>query len=207
MTCDTNEKTHLTVLLPAGQLPLDMMAAAHTLAQKYNLTVYLTSAQNMRLLNVPPEGAEEIKAVLGALGAQFKKPGTFPIPNLCLGKPHCNLGLIDTKDLSDKILAKFSSRPHTKGKIKIAIAGCGMSCSNAKLTDIGIIANRKGFDIYAGGKGGGSPRTGTRIIRDCNEEEVLNTIDTLIEYHDSKTEKKQRMAKLLTEADFPFKEA
>lgn len=206
MTCDTNEKIHLTVILPAGQLPLDIMETAHSLALKYNLTIYLTTAQNLRLLNVPTEGTEEIKASLGALGAQFKKPGTFPVPRLCLGKPHCNLGVVNTKDLSDKILARFSSRPHTKGKIKIAIAGCGMSCSNAKSTDIGIIANRKGFDIYAGGKGGVAPRTGIRIIRDCNEEEVLSTIDALIEYHDSKTEKKQRMAKLLTEADFPFKE-
>lgn len=206
MTCDTNEKAHLTVMLPAGYLPLDIMAEAQSLATKHNLDIFITNAQNIRLLNIPAEAMDDIKAALAALGATFKKKGAFPIPRVCLGMPHCNLGIVDTRALSDKILAKFGSRPHTKAKFKIAIAGCGMSCSNAKTTDIGIIANRKGFDFYVGGKGGGMPKVGIRVLRNCSEEEILNAIDTLVEYHDAKTEKKQRIIKLIDLDDFPFKE-
>ena len=206
MTCDTNETAHLTVMLPAGRLPLDIMAQAQSLAAEHYLTIYLTNAQNLRLLNIPAEAMDDVKASLAALGATFKMKGAFPIPRACLGAPHCNHGIINTHDLSDKILAKFANRPHTKPKFKIAIAACGTSCSNPKLTDIGIIAKRKGFDFYVGGKGGIIPQIGIRVIRDCSEEDVLNAIDTLVEYHDANTDKKLRMVKLLAKDDFPFKE-
>ena len=205
MTCDTNEKAHLTVMLPSGKLPLDIMTKAHSLATEHNLDIYLTTAQNLRLLNIPSGTMDEIKGALAPLGATFKKKGAFPIPRACIGMPHCNHGIIDTQDLSDKILAKFASRPHTKPKFKVAISGCSTSCSNPKMTDIGIIAKQKGFDFYVGGKGGMNPLVGVRVMRDCSEEEILNAIDTLVEYHDTNTDKKHRMVKLMDRDDFPFK--
>lgn len=201
-----SKKVSITVLLPAGILPLDIMAAAHRLAGAHGLTVYLSNAQNLRLMNVPEEQAEQIKAELAALGADFKGPGKFPLPRVCIGKDHCNLGVIDTAALSARIQGRFGSRAHTKAKFKIAIAGCGMSCTDAKMTDIGIIATRDGFEVYAGGKGGTFPKVGRRIVRNGDEETVLETIGTLVDFHDRKTEKKQRMFKLLADAEFPCAE-
>ena len=201
-----SKKVSITVLLPAGILPLDIMEAAHRLAGQHGLTVYLSNAQNLRLMNVPEEAADSIKAELKALGADFKGPGKFPLPKVCIGQGQCNLALIDTVALSDRILAEFGSRTHTKAKFKIAIAACGMSCSDVKMTDIGIMATRDGLDVYAGGKGGTSPKIGRRIIRNADEEKVLALVKELVEFHDRKTEKKQRMFKLLDDAEFPFAE-
>ena len=200
------EKVSITVLLPAGRLPLDLMQKAHDLAARYNLDIYLSTLQNLRLLNVPQSAAAEIKEALALLGADFKASGKFPIPRVCVGKPHCNLGLIDTGELSGKILARFANREMTKAKLKIAISACILSCSGTRTSDIGIVAGRNGYDIYAGGKGGPSPRVGRRIKKEVNEEEMLATVETLIAFHDSKTGSKQRMIKLLDDADFPFAE-
>ncbi len=202
---DTPETIHITVMLPGGQLPLDIMNKAHELAKQHGFAIYLTTSQNLRLLAVPKEIADEIKGEFSALGATVKKPGLFRKPIICLGKPHCNLGLVDTIELSDKLIARFGKRDKIKEKIKYAIAGCNLSCSNAKITDIGIVAKSKGFDIYVGGKGGAAPQAGTRIATNCSEEEAFEKIDTLIKFHDSKTDKKKlRMAKLLDDPDFPF---
>ena len=200
------EKVSITVLLPAGRLPLDLMQKAHDLAARYDLDIYLSTLQNLRLLNVPQSAAAEIKESLAALGADFKAPGKFPIPRVCVGKPHCNLGLIDTRELSGKILARFANREKTKAKLKIAISACILSCSGTRTSDIGIVAGRNGYDIYAGGKGGPSPRVGKRIKKEVSEEEMLATVETLIAFHDSKTGSKQRMYKLLDDVDFPFAE-
>jgi sulfite reductase beta subunit-like hemoprotein len=193
-------------LLPAGRLPLDVMHKAHDLAARYGLEIYLSTLQNLRFLNVPQSAVAEIKNSLAVLGADFKVPGKFPVPRICVGKPHCNLGLIDTKELSEKILARFAKREKTKAKLKIAISGCILSCSGTRTSDIGIVAGRNGYDIFAGGKGGPAPKVGKRIKKDVSEEEVLATIETLINFHDSKTGTKQRMIKLLDEPDFPFTE-
>lgn len=205
-TAEQNETVHVTVVLPGGQLPLDIMSKAYELAQQHGFAIYLTTSQNLRLLAVPKDVVEEVKAEFTALGATLKQKGMFRKPIICLGKPHCNLGLVDTMALSEKLIERFSKRDNIKEKIKYAIAGCNLSCSNAKITDIGIVAKSKGFDIYVGGKGGAAPQAGTRVATNCSEEEAFETIDTLIKFHDAKTDKKkQRMAKLLDDPDFPFK--
>lgn len=200
------KKMSLTVLLPAGRLPLPIMNKAYELAIKYNLELYLSTAQNLRILEVPETAVAEFKRELGGLGADFKAPGKFPVPRVCVGKPHCNLGVIDTKDLSSKILDRFKGRETTKPKFKIAISGCILSCSGSLLTDLAVVATQKGLDLYVGGKGGPYPKVGRRVLRDASEADIIDAIETLVEFHDKKTGKKQRMAKLLEDPEFPFPE-
>ncbi len=196
----------ITILLPAGRLPLDIMAKAHDLAQRFDLGLYCSLAQNLRLINVPEEAAATVKAELAELGAEFKGPGKFPLPRICIGKNHCPLGIVDTEAMSDKILSHFKDRKETKAKFKIAISGCPLNCSAPKETDIGVIATRKGYEIYAGGKSGPFPKVGRRIKRGASPEEVVEIINSLVDFHHEKTATKQRMAKLLKEPDFPFDE-
>ncbi|MDR3631931.1 MAG: nitrite reductase [Desulfocapsaceae bacterium] len=200
------EKVSITVLLPGGRLPLDIMDTALQIARKYNLGIYLSTLQNLRLLDVPLSLVDEVKKPLAALGADFKAAGKFPIPRVCVGRDHCKLGLIDTSDLSGKILSHFAGRKNTKAKLKIAIAACALGCSGIGTSDIGIVATRNGYDVYAGGKGGTHPKSSRRIRKDVSEDEVIRTLDTLIEFHDLKTATKQRMYKLLDDPDFPFAE-
>ena len=200
------KKVIITVLLPAGRLPLNIMETAHRLGEKYSLRMYLTLAQNLRLTDVPEKVAQEVKDSLAVCGAEFKGPGKFPIPRVCVGMGHCNLGIIDTEALSRKILDKFADREKTKAKFKIAIAACTIGCSGVKTTDIGIIATRDGFELFAGGKGGPFPKIGRRFERKASEDKILEMIEALVEFHDRKTGKKQRMYKLLSDPEFPFQE-
>ena len=206
MTPPNEEKVSITILLPGGRLPLDIMGTALGLAKKYKLGIYLSTLQNLRLLDVPASLLDEIKKPLADLGAEFKAPGRFPIPRVCVGRDYCKLGLIDTEALSRKILAHFAGREKTKAKLKIAIAACAMGCPGIGTSDIGIVATRNGYDIFAGGKGGTYPKISRRIRRDVNKDEVMKTLDALIEFHDRKTATKQRMFKLLDDPDFPFSE-
>lgn len=202
----STKKISITILLPAGRLPLDIMAKAQELAQRFDLGIYCSLTQNLRLINVPEDAAATVKTELAELGADFKGPGKFPLPRVCIGKDHCSLGLVDTKALSDSILSHFSNRKETKAKFKIAISGCPLNCSAPKETDIGVIATRKGYEIYAGGKGGPFPKVGRRIKREASPKEVVEIIATLVDFHHEKTTSKQRMAKLLKDPDFPFAE-
>ena len=197
----------LTMLLEAGNLPLELLHAVDGLAGKYGLRVYLSTAQNLRLMGIPEEALAAVQGELAAKGAIFKGPGKFPMPKVCIGKQDCNLGLVDTAELSRKIMAIFGSRQNVKPKFKIAIAGCPASCANAQLVDIGVVATRNGYDIYAGGKGGPLPKVGRRIVRQADEARVLEVVGQLVDFHGAKTSKKQRMAKLLGDSEFPYPEA
>ncbi len=200
------DRTNITVLLPAGRLPLDLMRAVNNLAEQYNFGLYLSQHQNLRLINVPCDKEEAIKQSLEDFDVQFKKPGLFPLPRICVGSPHCNLGQTDTEELSSKIMERFAEREHTKAKLKIAISACPLDCAWAKNSDIAVVATRNGYTMYAGGKGGPVPKVARRIKRKVSEQEVLDTILVLLEFHDRKTKTKQRMYKLLSDPDFPFSE-
>lgn len=207
MTDKNNKKTSLTVLLPAGQLPKNILAKVNALADIYSFELYLSTMQNLRIFNVAEEDAAAIKDELAKAGAQFKAPGKFPVPRVCIGNQSCNLGIVDTVEVSAKILEHFNTAGPVKPKFKIAVSGCPAMCSGAALTDIGIVATRSGFDIYAGGKGGPRPNIGIRIAKGVDTVKMLDIISELVRFHDAKTEKKQRMSKLLKDADFPFREA
>ncbi|MDA3834080.1 MAG: hypothetical protein PF495_11855 [Spirochaetales bacterium] len=199
-------KMSVTVLLPAGRLPLEIMGRVHDFAMKYGLEVYCSLAQNIRVLEVPESKVQELKDELIPLGADFKGPGKFPIPRVCISTPHCNLGLIDMVSLNTAILSRFGARKNVKAKFKIALAACPLGCSGTKTTDIAVIATKKGFDLYLGGKGGPFPKIGRRVLREATEEEILDAIGVAVDFHDLKTVTKQRMVKLLDDPEFPFVE-
>lgn len=194
----------ITILLPAGRLPLEIMAKAREMAEKFNLGVYLSTAQNLRLLDVSEEYVEEVKKELAIVGADFKAPGKFPLPRICIGESHCKMGVIDTEKLSSHILERFKGKEKTKAKFKIAVSGCVLCCSSPKTTDIGVVASKAGFEVYVGGKGGPYPKVGRRILRGVGEDEVLDSVEKIVAFHDTHTKQKQRMRKLIDHPEFPY---
>ncbi|MDH4321961.1 MAG: nitrite reductase [Desulfobulbaceae bacterium] len=197
------QEKSLTMLLPAGRLPLSLMNKAREVAERYRLGVYLSTAQNLRLVGIRDEDFDAVKAELAPHG-DFKAPGKFPVPKVCIGKPSCNMGVVDPAELSARILERYGARTGVKPKFKIAISGCILNCGGALLADIGVVATRNGYDLYVGGKGGPFPKVGRRVLRDVGEAEILDAIGTMVDFHDAKTAKKQRMVKLFEEPDFPF---
>ena len=198
------KEVNLTILLPAGRLSLSILGKVNELAQEHKLGIYFSTAQNLRLLGIKEDALDAIKRQLAEVGAEFKGPGKFPLPKICVGKPHCNMGIIDTEALSNRITNHFKNRTKVKPKFKIAVSGCTLSCSGALLADIGVVATRQGFDLYVGGKGGPRPQVGQKVAGKIDEEQVIEHIEKLVDFHDAKTGKKQRMIKLFKEPDFCF---
>jgi len=195
----------LTIGLPAGVLPLSTLAQVEQLAQAYEgLTLYLTTTQNLRLLNIKEEDLEEVRRELVAAGILVKRPGLFPLPKVCVGNRDCKLGLVDTIALGGRLAAHFAGVAKMKPKVKIAIAACPASCSGPLLADIGVVATKGGYDLYVGGKGGPLPRAGKRVLRGVDEAAMIGAVERLAAFHEKKTTKKQRLFKLLADPEFPF---
>ncbi len=198
------DRTNITVLLPAGRLPLEVMNAASELAEKHGLTVYLTNEQNLRLLEIPEDRAEEIRQKFWSLGMGLKSPGIFPLPRVCVGQGNCKLGWVDPALIARRLVERCSSAQEFKPKVKIGVSACVFSCSGATIKDIGIVATKNGFNLYVGGKGGVHPQPGRRVLKAEQEEGVLRAVKEIVDFHQANTSKKQRMAKLIDDPDFPY---
>jgi len=197
-------KKSLTLLIREGLVPSAVLKTLGELAEQYALQIYLSTAQNLRILDVKAEDEEAIKKALLEVGAEFKGPGKFPSARVCVGLGYCTLGITDTFALSKIISEKFGARTDVKPKFKIAISGCPACCANSMNTDIGIKATKVGYDLYVGGKGGTSPRSGKRIAKGVGEAQLLEIIEKVVDFHESNTVKKQRFAKLIDLPDFPY---
>jgi len=199
-------KKTITILLPGGALTRKMLNDVGELCSRYSFEMYLSTAQNLRLYNIEEAEFEALRDELLALGLNLKGPGRFPLPRICIGNRSCNLGQIDTMEFSGRIMEHFGGMTDVKPKLKIALSGCPAACSGALLTDIGVVATRQGYDVYVGGKGGPLPKIGKRIARQADEERVMEIIGEVVDYHQVKTSKKQRLSKLVGDPGFPFQE-
>jgi len=203
----TNERIpSLTIQLPGGRLQLDVMEEVREIAEEFSLGIYLTTLQNLRLTDIRKQDLDTIQQRLVDSGLILHGPGKFPLPRVCVGKNHCNLGIIDTLAMSEKITSAFGGREKTKGKFRIAISACDMCCSGTKTSDMGIVATREGFDFFVGGKGGSHPKIGKRVGNELTEEQVLEMMSRLVDFHDAKTQTRQRFATLIELGDFPYPE-
>ncbi len=196
----------VTVMFPGGRLRLEALKGLQKIVEDFSTGVYLTTSQNVRLTDIPIEALEMVRQRVVDLGLDYKKPGQFPLPRVCVGKGNCPYGQRDTQSMSAAICEAFRGRERTKGKFKIAISGCSMCCSGPKTTDIGLVGTNKGYDFYVGGKGGPHPSIARRIGRSLTEEQALEMLARLVAYHDEKTRKKQRFCRLLDLEDFPYPE-
>ena len=202
------EKTQsLTILCSAGLVSPEFMQVVNNVVQKYQLTTYLSTTQNLRLLEVKESDRQAIMDELALAGARFKGMVKYPLPRVCVSTPHCKLGKIDTFALEKKISSLLSEIEEIKPKLKIAISGCTVACSGPLTTDIGVVGTPRGMDVYVGGKLGAFPKVGRRIVRNADEAQVLSIIKELVAYHYSRTKTKQRMYKLLDQPDFPYPDA
>ena len=197
-------KKSLTILRNAGLISPELLDAVNRIVQKYKLTFYLSTAQNIRLLEVRDEDRQAIMDELIPLGVKFKGEIKYPLAKVCVSAPHCSYGKIDTFGLEKKISSMLSEIAPIKPKIKIAISGCPMACSGPMTVDIGIVGTPRGMDVFVGGKLGAIPKSGRRIARKIDEEQVLTIIKNLAVYHNSNTPKKQRMFRLIDKPDFPY---
>ncbi len=186
------ENATVTVILPSGELPLPLMKKATEIAEQYNLGIYLSLAQNLRLIGVRNDDIEAVKAPLAELGATFKEKGRFAKPRICTGKRYCTLGQIDTNALSTKVFGRYQGRM-PGAKVKMAISGCGNGCSNPRMTDIGCIATPKGIDIYLGGRTGRTPVVGRLAVKGADEEKVLEVTGRVIAFYEGLEGRKKRL--------------
>ena len=59
-------------------------------------------------------------------------------------------------------------------------------------------------DLYVGGKGGPLPKTGKKVAKGLSEDEIVDAVGKLADFHAAGTPKKLRMFKLVENQDFPF---
>ena len=171
----------VTPSLPAGFIKPDQMRKYAEVAEKYGLTLKITSGQRIMMIGMKEEQVELVWQDLG-MNPAFSSPTCVRSVKVCPGTTFCKRGRQDSVKLGLKLdeIYRGMEMPH---KMKMGISGCPNSCSESIVRDIGIVGHNEGWRVYVGGSAGGKPRIGDLLTEGLNDDEVLALVDLIIQYY------------------------
>lgn len=185
----------ITPQIPGGYITPENLIKIGSVAQKYNASLKVTSAQKISIGNLKKEDIDSIWKELDMEPA---------IKNICsvinvevCSANFCKRSKYPIIGIGMKLTRKFQGID-LPGKVKIAVAGCKNACINAYTKDIGVLSDVDGnLFIVVGGKGGLKPRKHDLLAKNLSEKDVMNIIDNLLCYYKENGMEKERLSSFI----------
>ncbi|WP_136524799.1 nitrite/sulfite reductase domain-containing protein [Geomonas ferrireducens] len=168
--------------IPGGFTDTATLRKICDVADKYGLTLKITSAQRIAMFGVKEE---ELDAVWTDLA---QEPGAaiglcVRSIRICPGTQQCKRAVLDSASLGLK-LDKIYHAMELPNKMKMGVSGCLLACAESGVKDIGIVGHNKGWRVLVGGNAGPRPRLGEMLVDNIQtEEEVLEVVAKVIEVY------------------------
>ena len=169
-------------------------------AEKYHAKVLkITSAQRIAIVGIRPEDIDKAWLDLGM------KPGAaiglwVRSVKICPGTTFCKRGQQDSVGVGLKLDEKYHGM-ELPWKFKIGVSGCGNSCAEPAVKDLGLIGTSKGWRILVGGSSGLKPRIGQVLAENLSDDEAMDLVGQVINYYKAHA-KKQRLGEFIDEIGF-----
>ena len=168
--------------IPGGFTDSATLRKICDVADKYGLTLKITSAQRIAMMGVKEE---DLDAVWADLAQHQGAPIGLCVRSvkICPGTRDCKRAVQDSASLGLKIDAIYHAMV-LPNKMKMGVSGCLLSCSESGVKDIGVVGTNKGWRILVGGNAGPRPRLGEVLVDDVPDEEaVLEIVAKVIEFY------------------------
>ena len=181
--------------IPGGFTDTATLRKICDVADKYSLTLKITSAQRIAMFGAKEE---DLDAIWGDLAQQQGAPIGLCVRSvkICPGTLQCKRALQDSASLGLKMDALYHAM-ELPNKMKLGISGCVLCCSDSYIKDIGVVGTAKGWRILVGGNGGLRPRFGELLVDDVpSEETVLEIVARVVDFY-LKSPKKERLGKIV----------
>ncbi|MCB2294621.1 NAD(P)/FAD-dependent oxidoreductase [Clostridium algoriphilum] len=170
----------VTPHIPGGFITSKQLLKIAEVSEKYKGILKMTSGQRIAILGLE---ADDVAKVWEELDMHPGVKSLNSVKNIHM----CPAAFCKrAKQNSLKIGMVLDKRYHGMQmpcRTKIGVAGCRNACTSVYARDIGVIGDKEGYMIAAGGSGGFTPRVADIIIDKLTEEQVLLVVDILIEYY------------------------
>ena len=176
--------------LPGGIVDPTTLRRIADVAEKYGAAALkMTSAQRIAIVGLKEEDLDNVWAELDI------KPGAaiglcVRSVKFCPGTTFCKQGKQDAVSLGLKLDEKYHGMP-MPSKLKMAVSGCPNSCAEPAIKDIGIMGTARGYTLMVGGSAAATPRLAEVVAKELSEEEVLETVDRILNFYKSSGTKKR----------------
>ena len=194
----TSNKKTFTIIpgLNMGLFSPQELEQIVAIINKYNVPMTkITGAQRLAILGMDEEDQMKLKAELKPLTRPVAV-NSFHYVQACPGSKWCKFGTSDAPALGARI-EQISFAEPLPGKVKVAIAGCRMCCTEPYVRDIGIFASKKGWTLVFGGNAGGNPRIGDIVAEGLTDDQVIDLLQKCLAVYQQNAKTKSRTARFM----------
>ncbi|NFG23089.1 NAD(P)/FAD-dependent oxidoreductase [Clostridium botulinum] len=180
----------ITPHIPGGFVTIETMQKIIDVAKKYKGVLKITSGQRILITNLEKEDLPKIWGELGMEPA-VKSANSVKNVEMCPAG-FCKREKYNTIGIGMKLSKKYTWM-EMPCRTKIGVAGCRNACGSVYSKDVGVIADKTGFIVCAGGSAGYNPRIADVIVKDVNEEEALRIVDNIFDYYKENAEAGEKL--------------
>ncbi|MBL4932833.1 NAD(P)/FAD-dependent oxidoreductase [Clostridium paridis] len=170
----------ITPHIPGGFITPDNLIKIAEVAKKYNAVLKITSGQRILITNLKEEDLENI---WNELGMEPAVKNIYSVKNVEIcPAAFCKRSKANTMTIGMRLSKKFhgASMPN---RAKIGVAGCRNACGGVYSKDVGVIADKTGFRVTAGGSSGYNPRIADIIAIDVTEETAYELVEKTFAFY------------------------
>lgn len=181
----------ITPHIPGGFVTIETMQKIVDVAKKYDAVIKITSGQRILITNLKEE---DIPSIWNELDMEPAVKSTNSIKNVEMCPAgFCKRAKFNTIGTGMKLSKKYTWM-EMPCRTKIGVAGCRNACGSVYCKDIGVIADKSGFIVCAGGSGGYNPRIADIVAEDVSEKQALEIVDSIIEYYKDNAEPGEKLS-------------
>lgn len=170
----------ITPHIPGGFITVEVMQKIVYVAKKYEGVIKITSGQRILITNLKQEDLNSIWEELGMEPAVRTQNSVKNVEMCPAG--YCKRSKFNTISTGMKLSRKYQWM-EMPCRTKIGVAGCRNACGSVYSKDVGVIADKTGFIVTAGGSGGYNPRMSDIIAVDITEKQALDLVDNIFDYY------------------------
>ena len=184
----------ITPHIPGGFITADGLIRIGEVAKKYNGVLKITSGQRILITNLELEDIPKIWEELGMKPAVTEQNSVKNV-EMCPAN-FCKRMKQNSMPLSMKLSKKYQWEP-MPCRTKIGVCGCRNACGSVYSKDVGVIGDKEGYMVTAGGSAGFHPRQADILATNLNEVEAMELVDKLMDYYKEQAEPGEKLGFML----------
>jgi len=195
-----------------GDVTFDQLNVIANLADQYNFgEIRTTHDQNLIFAHIKTEDLFSLWQQLEENQLATVNIGTITDMICCPGLDFCSLANASSIDIAKGITDRFTDNAIDIGDVKLKMSGCMNGCAHHSIGEIGILGvDKKGEQWYQftlGGSDSNECQLGERLGRAIAKEEVVNTVDSILDVYKQHRNGDEKFATTLKRIGIqPFKE-
>ena len=184
----------ITPDIPSGFIQPETLEKIAKVAKKYKAVLKITSGQRILITNLKEEDLPKVWEDLGMEPAVITTNSVKNVESCPAG--FCKRSKYNTIGIGVKLTKKYAKK-EMPCRTKIGVAGCRNAWGSVYARDVGVIADKSGLMVVAGGSAGFHPRVADVIAKELTEEEALQLVDNIFEYYKAEAELGEKLSLMI----------